>query len=426
MKVQNYFLFWFALSGILVFNSCSKDSIKEEIFQKENTDDLQRKSGKIPYASKEDLQRFSSNTRIVDYNLSREMALFDLKDFRKDVYQGKEDLKLSEMPVIIYDYDNNPKFYEFIVLSSDGKEIGTITSFAKKEVPGFTAYVLPFVRNYNDKNATKYSGVYPYSSEEEKDSFSTAKRTLSEEELRIKQEAQEFWEDMDNPKQNDAQLSALVRAWSEEYIIPEFNNDALLRTRWSGACAPAALAWLYRTYYANYKGVFYPLHGGFNGELNFGIDPNNNGVSVYARGTSPLYKDLAEKCRVGYGMDPFKDATLPKHLKEAVNDIFPNHRLEGGSPLSIGRARRSIEGNNPVVLLINTWSELHYVVGFGTKNRYNTYNLGLFKVRKVHTDSWVRVSDNGATTSKNNYLPYYMNTHAILGKDFVTYTLYRK
>ncbi|GIJ93961.1 hypothetical protein [Capnocytophaga stomatis] len=68
----------------------------------------------------------------------------------------------------------------------------------------------------------------------------------------------------------------------------------------------------------------------------------------------------------------------------------------------------------------------HYVVGFGTKNRYNTYNLWLFKVRKVHTDSWVRVSDNGATTSKNNYLPYYMNTHAILGKDFVTYTLYRK
>ena len=95
--------------------------------------------------------------------------------------------------------------------------------------------------------------------------------------------------------------------------------------------------------------------------------------------------------------------------------------------LSIGKARRSIESNNPVVLLINTWPEYHYVIAFGTKNRYNTYNFGLFKVRKVHTDSWVLVTDNGTTTRKyNNLLPYYMNTHAILGKDFVTYTLTQK
>ena len=95
--------------------------------------------------------------------------------------------------------------------------------------------------------------------------------------------------------------------------------------------------------------------------------------------------------------------------------------------LSIGKARRSIENNNPVVLLINIWPEYHYVIAFGTKNRYNTYNFGLFKVRKVHTDSWVLVSDNGVTTRKyNNLLPYYMNTHAILGKDFVTYTLTQK
>lgn len=95
--------------------------------------------------------------------------------------------------------------------------------------------------------------------------------------------------------------------------------------------------------------------------------------------------------------------------------------------LLIGKARRSVESNNPVVLLINTWSEYHYVIAFGTKNRYNTYNFALFKVRKVHTDSWVLVTDNGTTTRKyNNLLPYYMNTHAILGKDFVTYTLTQK
>ncbi|MDO4782596.1 MAG: hypothetical protein Q4A09_05175 [Capnocytophaga felis] len=68
----------------------------------------------------------------------------------------------------------------------------------------------------------------------------------------------------------------------------------------------------------------------------------------------------------------------------------------------------------------------HYVVGFGTKNRYNTYNLWLFKVRKVHTDSWVRVSDNGVTTKEHGYLPYYMNTHTFLGKSFESFALYRR
>lgn len=59
-------------------------------------------------------------------------------------------------------------------------------------------------------------------------------------------------------------------------------------------------------------------------------------------------------------------------------------------------------------------------------NRYNTYNLWLFKVRKVHTDSWVRVPDNGATMKDHGDLPYYMNTHAILGKSFGVFVLHRR
>ena len=35
----------------------------------------------------------------------------------------------------------------------------------------------------------------------------------------------------------------------------------------------------------------------------------------------------------------------------------------------------------------------------------------------------VYVADNGATMSDHDYLPYYMNTHAILGKDFGTFVL---
>lgn len=421
---------WALLSTALSFSSCSKDTTEHHFSPTEKVQETSKKLGKIPYASKEELDKFSANQKIVNYALSRETALFDLQDFKKEVFQNKENLALSELPVIVYDYDNTPKYYEFIVLEN-GKEIGTITSFAKKEVPGFTAYVLPFVRNYSDKNATLYSNVYPNISERQEQTLQvSARKVISKEELQIREEARAFWEEIDNPKTDELPISPLVRAWNEEHTIPEFNNEALLRTHFWGDCGPAALAWLYRAYNTHYKGVYYPLHGeNDNPTLKFYRMGNFN-ASRYYEGNSTLYKDLAEKCRVGYGMDPFKGATLPGDLKKAANDIFPNHKLEGGGSISIGSARSSIEGNNPVILLMNSWNGIipnyHYVVGFGTKNRYNTYNLWLFKVRKVHTDSWVRVTDNGATISNHNYEPYHMNTHAILGKDFITFTLYRK
>ena len=428
MNLKKHLFLWGALLGTLSFIGCAKDPITENI-SPSNSGEIKKELTKIPYANKGILEQFSSNKEIVNYKLSREMALFDLKDFQEELYKDREDLTLSEFPVIVYDNDSNPKYYEFIVLNN-GKAVGTITSFAKKEVPGFTAYVFPFVRNYSEENATKYSEAYPNTGViENGNSNITARKTLSEEELKIREEAKVFWEEIDtsDSETNDSSTAAFVRAWNEEYIIPEFRNDALLRTRWIGACGPAALAWLYRAYYPTYKGTYYPLHGALNDErLQFLTDYYLN-VSAYYKEISPLYVDLAEKCRVGYGMDPFKNATLPKDLKTAVYDIFPNHKLEGGFGLSIGEARRSIENNNPVVLLINIWPDYHYVIAFGTKNRYNTYNFGLFKVRKVHTDSWVLVTDNGTTTTKyNNLLPYYMNTHAILGKDFVTYTLTQK
>lgn len=417
---------WALLSTALSLSSCSKDTTEHHFSPTEKVQETSKKLGKIPYASKEELDKFSANQKIVNYALSRETALFDLQDFKKEVFQNKENLALSELPVIVYDYDNTPKYYEFIVLEN-GKEIGTITSFAKKEVPGFTAYVLPFVRNYSDKNATLYSNVYPNISERQEQTLQvSARKVISKEELQIREEARAFWEEIDNPKTDELPISPLVRAWNEEHIIPEFNNDALLRTRFWGDCGPSALAWLYRAYNTHYKGVYYPLHGeNSNPTLNFTRDFGAN-VSVYSNGVSPLYKDLAEKCRVGYGMDPFKGVTMPSDFVKAANGTFPNHSLVPFPNLK-NIPREHIEQNRPVSLIIRSGVQLHYIIGFGTKNRYNTYNLWLFKVRKVHTDSWILVTDNGATTKNNGYLPYHMNTHSFLGKDvFATFVLHRK
>lgn len=409
--------------GALLFVSCSKDPISESISRTEVSVEIQKATAKIPYANVSDLQVFSLNDNVVDYEFSRKMALIDLKDFKKDLFKNNQNATLSEMPVIIYDADNTPKYYEFIVLEQ-GKEIGTITCFAKKEVPAFTAYALPFVRDYSQTNATKYSDMYPYSSQQKIPSVSN--RALIQEELNVQKEAKEFWEDV--KKQDELfRLSSFADAWNEYHTITEFNNDALLRTNFSGDCGPAALAWLYRAYYPYYKGTYYPLHGeqDTTGTLKFGKRLHQD-TSFYPENKNPLYIDLAEHCRIGYGPDPLKPATMPDRLPIAVSRTFPNHRMEWSHSIRLGSARRSIQDNNPTILLIRNGIELHYVVGFGTKDRYNTYNFWLFKIRKVHIDSWVYVSDNGATISEHNYLPYYMNTHAILGKDYTTFTLYKK
>lgn len=408
-----YLLRPFLVSLFLV--SCSKEA--ENISPlSEQLSEIKSQTVKIPYAKEQELKAFSTNKNVVDYAISRKAALLDLIDFKKDICQNKE-LTLSDLPVVVYDNDNLPKYYEFIVLDDNKKEIGTITCFAKKETTDFTAYILPFVRDYSEKNSTVYSDMYPYSSEKTETSNLSAIRRLTEEEIKLQKEAEEFWENVGEPQQTNSNLFAsFLKAWNEEYTIPQFNNENLLRTRWSGACGPAALAWLYRAYYTHYKSDYYPLHGEESDDILKFYKINNADASAYFYGESPLYKDLAEKCRVGYGMDPFKDATFPKRLREAVNDIFPNHILVGGIS-NQSFARKNIEANHPVVIMIRDGFQLHYVVGFGTKNRYNTYNFGLFKVRKVHTDSWIRVSDNGATIGKHGYYPYYMNTHAIIGKE---------
>lgn len=361
------------------------------------------------------------------------MALYDLEDFKVNLSSSKKaDLTLSDLPVIIYQ-NNKPKYYEFIVSNNKKENIGTITCFAKKEAPDFTAYILPYVRDYKDRNATIYSDFYPNSSQNIANLYSkgvsASTPVTSPESSELKDEAKDFWNMIDNkeytiekaPRKN---LSGrFIDAWNEYYTIPEFDNDALKRTHFSGDCGPAALAWLYRAYHPTYKGVYYPLHGETNSFNDF-IRYSDYSYYRTKNKNVPLFNDLAKICRVDEGI--IKGATLPDDLKNAVNTIFPNHKLEGGIAISIGKARKSIEANNPTVLLIRHGKELHYVAGFGTKNRYNTYKLWFIKVKKVHTDSWIYVSDNGSTTQDNGYLPYYMNTHAILGKDFVTFKLLRK
>lgn len=69
---------WVALLGILSFVSCAKDSATE-ISPLSNLEENQKELTKIPYANKSDLEQFSSNEKIVDYNMNTHAILE--KDF---------------------------------------------------------------------------------------------------------------------------------------------------------------------------------------------------------------------------------------------------------------------------------------------------------------------------------------------------------
>ncbi len=72
---------------------------------------------------------------------------------------------LSEQPVIVYDYDSKPKLYEFIVKDTDGNPIGTVATFAKREVGTSIAFALPQVRDYEHSTRSgsrkMFIGNYP-------------------------------------------------------------------------------------------------------------------------------------------------------------------------------------------------------------------------------------------------------------------------
>jgi len=102
-----------------------------------------------PYANINELNKIKEfDNGVVDWRIARTFALIELETWRKDNrwYGGY----LSKKPVVIYDGDSKPRYYEFrvVVTNSGYKEIGAITTVARKALGGPIVYALPTVRNY--------------------------------------------------------------------------------------------------------------------------------------------------------------------------------------------------------------------------------------------------------------------------------------
>ena len=87
----------------------------------------------IPYASQKELDEVKSLSEdYVDYKISRKLGMLEIANFI-DFAAWSSDVTLSEYPVLIWQSEKIPLYYEFQVL--DGGELsGYITCNAKKKM----------------------------------------------------------------------------------------------------------------------------------------------------------------------------------------------------------------------------------------------------------------------------------------------------
>lgn len=271
--------------------------------------------------------------------------------------------------------------------------------------------------------------------------------------------AEEYWSLIDTLKteldsMSDEEIAAVIneskgsRITYDEYRIPAYNTIAMRNTRWVGWCGPSALAWIYRGLYSSYDGTYLPLAGdaGFynvNGRFTSGMkgyydfddagdddgDKRQNDLdadwvdSISDLIDGGLYAKLANNG--GLYLWPWltgdtNGPTLPYGLSTALASVTKGkysvrptpYSLTSLEPLGHQHIRNS---HLPIVCLVQTFS--HYIVAFGSKYEYwNWYKIvKIFRKRirvngpKIRKNKWLLVQDNGYTTSKHNYEPYWKN-----------------
>lgn len=417
----------FTYIGITILATISLLSCRDRMVDKEMQMVIERgdKNWSFPFASDEDLNILKTNDHIIDPLLARKQALLDLLQFRELFGRlkngtARDSFYLADKPIIVYDDEELPKLYEYIVFSGD-EPLGTIVTFARKEVTDISACILPFIRNYSSKYSLRFFVTYPYSYLDSQiraiqkrgegvaiseDINPELKTIASDSDIR------KYWSKLEQHTDrliamNDQEFlnSHMVhnlRSEIKEYIIPLFDKENLKRTRFSGSgwCGPAAMAWVYRGFYDHYNGYYIPLHGEIsNDAFQLNVDDTHN-VSYYDK-KNILFSTLAELCNTEKNL---VTGTFPNDFDKAVEIIFPTKKIQRHKGEIKGAPRRAIQNGNPIYLVVFTKKgELHYIIGFGTKDKYGLFGL--------HTNSWILVTDNGTNIQDHNYLPYYRNSN---------------
>jgi len=102
----------------------------------------------IPYEDIGVLKSFASDPDIIEYNIARKLALYEFLEtgFNKDMRW--EGYKFRPVPVVIYGFDNKPKFYDFIIVDAEKKIAGTVSVYARRESNSIIRSVSTGVKDY--------------------------------------------------------------------------------------------------------------------------------------------------------------------------------------------------------------------------------------------------------------------------------------
>lgn len=330
------------------------------------------KESTIPYASKETLVKFDGDSEIISYKIARALGSLELSEKIKEE-MGWHSINLSTLPVIIYGIDSRPLYYEFVVINESGREMGTVTLYARKQTSSLIKNVFPYVREYEGlitKNSAYsiFGEGYPRSlyygipskagekpsvvidpqtekpaelktaeavemelfnsfSDEELQKMGIPDRNAYLEEYQIKKaeaktDAHEFWsliesmpfdiaEELTDTKIDEIQTETkfYYSVKNTFHEIPAFNSEQMKKTVWTGYCGPSAICWIYRGFYSNY--------------------PKNSDFYLPLFGDSYLYIDQVR----GYN----RDGTLAQYLSNVTQTTKsqPQKGDKKGNPTDI-------------------------------------------------------------------------------------------
>jgi hypothetical protein len=103
----------------------------------------------LPFENVDILKGFNSNPEILNYALARKIAWLELAATGLDKEMGWEANKPSLTPVVIYGFDNKPKFYDFIVMDAEENMTGTVTVYARRNAGTVIKALSSEIKDYN-------------------------------------------------------------------------------------------------------------------------------------------------------------------------------------------------------------------------------------------------------------------------------------
>jgi len=145
-KVEILFV---CLSTVLFsFSACTDEEKYSEIGKTTISKVENEKEIYLPFEDEAILKGFSTDPQILAYNRVRKLALLELIGTGFDEEMGWTGHRLSETPIVLYGFDNRPKYYDFIVLDAENAPIGVVTAYARKAASSVIKEVYGSVKDY--------------------------------------------------------------------------------------------------------------------------------------------------------------------------------------------------------------------------------------------------------------------------------------